>query len=146
MAQAGFPIPPGFVVTSGAYYKHLDANGLREPLSAILDTLDVDDSDKLNEASEKIKKLITDAKMPETSATQSSQATKGCAERSLKRFTLQSAVPQPRGRFGRPHSFAGQQSTYLNVKGTESVVGEREDVLGFVIRAASHLLQGAEQV
>lgn len=65
MSVAGFPIPPGFVVTSGAYFKHLDANNLRDPISKILKGLDVSDVAALNEASEKIKGLIINGKTPE---------------------------------------------------------------------------------
>ena len=56
MAQAGFPIPPGFVATSGAYYKHLELNGIKQAITDILAPLDVNDNDKLMEASDKIKK------------------------------------------------------------------------------------------
>ena len=64
MFQNGFPIPNGFVTTSGAYFKHLDANKLREPITEILSKLDVNDHDALVEASNKIKKLILDGNMP----------------------------------------------------------------------------------
>src|SRR3989338_978785 len=65
MTAAGFPVPPGFVVTSGAYFKYLDANNLRGAIGAILENLDVNDNDKLNESSEKIQKLIMDWRTPE---------------------------------------------------------------------------------
>ena len=51
MMQNGFPIPNGFVVTSEAYWKHLEANGLVNPITRILDKLDVNDNDALMAAS-----------------------------------------------------------------------------------------------
>ena len=48
MTQAGFPVPPGFVVTSNSYFKHLDKNNLRSAIDNLLSNLDVEVSDKLN--------------------------------------------------------------------------------------------------
>ncbi len=64
MLQNGFPIPNGFVVTSGSYFKHLEHNHLIDEITSILNSLDVNDNDKLMEASEKIKKMIIGGQMP----------------------------------------------------------------------------------
>ncbi len=121
MTAAGFPVPPGFVVTSGAYYKHLDANNLRGALSAILDPLDVNDNDRLNEASEKIQKLIVDGKIPEDIRNDIVSSYKKICERAQREVYV--AVRSSATAEDLPTaSFAGQQSTYLNVKGAESVV------------------------
>ena len=39
MSRHGFPVPPGFVTTSGAYYKHLDYNELQGKMEKILGPL-----------------------------------------------------------------------------------------------------------
>ena len=64
MANAGFPIPPGFVVTSDAYFKHLDHNRIREKITSILDGLDVNDNEALNNVSKEIEDLILQGEMP----------------------------------------------------------------------------------
>ncbi len=121
MSQSGFPIPPGFVVTSGSYFKHLDANNLVAPMSAILDALDVNDNDKLTEASVKIKKLINDGKVPKDIEDDIIRNYKKLNERANREVYV--AVRSSATAEDLPTaSFAGQQSTYLNVKGPDNVV------------------------
>ncbi|MEK6978763.1 MAG: phosphoenolpyruvate synthase [Candidatus Micrarchaeota archaeon] len=121
MTRAGFPIPPGFVVTSAAYYKHLDANNLRGAISAILSNLDVEDSDSLNAASEKIKTLIIEGKIPEDVKNDILNYYKRLCERATREVFV--AVRSSATAEDLPTaSFAGQQSTYLNVRGADSVV------------------------
>ena len=126
MTFAGFPIPPGFVTTSGAYFKHLDANNLREPITRILKDLDVSDSDKLNDASEKIKKLITEGKIPDDIEKDIIENYKKLNERAGRECYV--AVRSSATAEDLPNaSFAGQQSTYLNIKGPENVVKSVKD-------------------
>ncbi len=121
MSQSGFPIPPGFVVTSGSYFKHLAANNLVAPMTAILNALDVNDNDKLDEASVKIKKLITDGKVPQDIEADIIRNYKKLNERAGREVYV--AVRSSATAEDLPTaSFAGQQSTYLNVKGPENVV------------------------
>ncbi|MDO8553200.1 MAG: phosphoenolpyruvate synthase [Candidatus Micrarchaeota archaeon] len=121
MTSAGFPVPPGFVATSGAYFKHLDANNLRGPIGAVLNGLDVNDNDKLNEASEKIQKLIMDGRMPEEIRNDLVNYYKKVCERAQREVYV--AVRSSATAEDLPGaSFAGQQSTYLNIKGSDNVV------------------------
>lgn len=126
MYQNGFPIPNGFVTTSGAYYKHLEANNLRDPISQILSSLDVNDHDKLVEAADKIKKLITDAPMPQDI---SDDAVKAYEELSAADgHEIYVAVRSSATAEDLPTaSFAGQQSTYLNVHGKEKLLKSIKD-------------------
>jgi len=126
MSFAGFPIPPGFVTTSGAYFKHLDANNLRERIGAILKDLDVNDSDKLNAASEGIKKLIVDGAIPkdiEEDITSNYRKLNERAGRECYVAVRSSATAEDLP----TASFAGQQSTYLNIKGEQGVVKAVKD-------------------
>ncbi len=126
MFQHGFPIPNGFVTTSGAYYKHLDVNNLREPIGRILEALDVNDHEKLVEASEKIKKLITDAPMPKDIEDDVLKAYKELSKDEEKELYV--AVRSSATAEDLPTaSFAGQQSTYLNIHGEKGVLGAVKD-------------------
>src|SRR3989344_1181991 len=114
MAQAGFPIPPGFVMTSGAYFKHLEANNLKQAMSDILGRLDVNDNDKLNEASEKIKDLIMKGAMPVDIRNDIINYYKRLCDRAQREVYV--AVRSSATAEDLPTaSFAGQQSTYLNI-------------------------------
>jgi len=121
MSAAGFPIPPGFVTTAGAYFKFLDANNLRGPMGEILNNLDVNDSDKLNEASEKIKKMIVSSRIPKDLEDDIVNNYRKLCERAGREVYV--AVRSSATAEDLPTaSFAGQQSTYLNIKGPENVV------------------------
>ncbi|MBU0586403.1 phosphoenolpyruvate synthase [Candidatus Micrarchaeota archaeon] len=121
MVSAGFPIPPGFVVLSNAYFAHLEYNGIKEQISEILNDLDVHNSDKLNEASDKIKSIIISGDIPEQIRTDILASYKKLNERignecyvAVRSSATAEDLPTA--------SFAGQQSTYLNIKGPENVV------------------------
>ena len=126
MYQNEFPIPNGFVVTSGAYYKHLEANNLKGQIGSILGALDVNDHDKLMAASERIKKMITDAPIPKDIHDDIVAAYKKLTE--IANRPVYVAVRSSATAEDLPTaSFAGQQSTYLNVFGTEEVVSAVKD-------------------
>ena len=65
MTQMGVPVPPGFAVTAQAYENFITGEGLKAKISDILSKVSVDDSDALNKASAKIRKIIVSGKMPE---------------------------------------------------------------------------------
>jgi len=121
MANAGFPIPPGFVVTSDAYFKHLDHNRIREKITSILDGLDVNDNEALNNVSKEIEDLILQGEMPPAIQREIIDAYKKLNERMGKETYV--AVRSSATAEDLPTaSFAGQQSTYLNVHGNEGVI------------------------
>ncbi len=126
MYDAGFPIPNGFVTTSGAYFRHLDANNLREPISSILEGLDVNDSDELNKASEEIKRMIIEGQMPRDIHDDIVSAYRKLNEMAGREVYV--AVRSSATAEDLPTaSFAGQQSTYLNIFGEKGVVKAVKD-------------------
>jgi pyruvate, water dikinase len=121
MTQNNFPIPPGFVVVSGAYFMHLDRNGIRGEIEKILTGLDVNNTDVLNAASEEIKSLIISHEMPQEIRTDIVAAYRDLSTRlghepfvAVRSSATAEDLPNA--------SFAGQQSTYLNVRGEDDVV------------------------
>ena len=70
MTQAGVPVPPGFIVTAGAYFRFLDTSGLRPKIEKMLAGLDHRNNDALQKASQQIKQAIIDTPMPEELARQ----------------------------------------------------------------------------
>ncbi len=126
MYQNGFPIPNGFVITSGAYYRHLEANNLVQAITDILGKLDVNDQEKLMAASDEIKKLITDARMPQDTQNDIVSSYKKLNEMVGRQVYV--AVRSSATAEDLPTaSFAGQQSTYLNVFGPDDVVQAVKD-------------------
>ena len=122
MLKAGFPVPPGFVTTSGAYFKHLEHNDLTEKITGMLAGLDVDDTAKLQETAEKIQELIIEGETPpELEAKIKENYQKLCQMRGEEEVYV--AVRSSATAEDLPGaSFAGQQSTFLNIHGPDGVV------------------------
>ena len=64
LTQVGFPVPPGFSVTSAAFKSFAAFNGLHHAIREILNETDVDDAIKLQNASRKIQKVILNGDFP----------------------------------------------------------------------------------
>ena len=121
MYHNGFPIPNGFVVSSEAYFKHLDNNNLQEQIQSILSKLDVNNHERLVMASEKIKKLIVEGAMPSEIHEDIISAYRKLNELSGRQNYV--AVRSSATAEDLPNaSFAGQQSTYLNIYGADEVI------------------------
>jgi len=121
MYHNGFPIPNGFVVTSGAYFKFIDANNLRGKISEMLSSLDVNDSEKLQKTAEEIKKMIVNGKVPDDIKSDIIKSYKELCEMSGREVYV--AVRSSATAEDLPTaSFAGQQATFLNVHGAENTV------------------------
>lgn len=121
MTKAGFPVPNGFIITAQAYYHFLDETGLRDNIRSSLTGLDVNKSEELEHAAETVQKLITGAQFPKAIATDVLKAYFKLDEGFLKHALV--AVRSSATAEDLPNaSFAGQQSTYLNVEGEANVI------------------------
>jgi pyruvate,water dikinase len=120
MTQASFPVPPGFAVTVAAYDRFLEENGLLQEISDILKDVDVDDSENLESAGRRIRQKILRGKIPQDIVTE--------VARSYKKISglfgqLYVAVRSSATAEDLPGmSFAGQQATFLNVRGESNLL------------------------
>jgi pyruvate,water dikinase len=62
LAQAGFPVPSGFVVTSGAYSHFITESGLQDQILAMVAGVDFTDQDSVEEITVKIRSTIASAR------------------------------------------------------------------------------------
>ncbi|MCK9595792.1 phosphoenolpyruvate synthase [Candidatus Pacearchaeota archaeon] len=123
-------VPPGFVVTAQAYDYFIEKAGLKEQIKNILEGWDYEDTKKLNQVTEEIRNLIIKADMPkemqeeiiesyEMLDTNNIKNVKGTVLEILKTSepifvaVRSSATTEDLAEA----SFAGQQETFLNVKG-----------------------------
>ncbi len=123
MRNAGFPVPPGFVVTSKAYYRHLEYNNLVPRIKEFLDGLDTSNVEELNKASEMIKLSILGGTFPEDVKEEIIAAYKDLAKMigeepwvAVRSSATAEDLPEA--------SFAGQQKTFLNVRGVGELLQE----------------------
>lgn len=122
MIRAGIPVPPGFVVTAEAYKEFIEKTGLSEKIKNNLSKTNVNNPKQLEEAGETIRKIIRDAKIPDNTREaivkhyQELCDKLSDAEVSVACRSSATAEDLPEA------SFAGQQETYLNIHGANSVV------------------------
>ncbi|MEK6914206.1 MAG: phosphoenolpyruvate synthase [Nanoarchaeota archaeon] len=64
MFVSKFPVPQGYVVTAQAYEYYLKKSDLNDEINKTISELNVDDTSVLNEASKKIRSLIENGKIP----------------------------------------------------------------------------------
>jgi len=124
MTQANIPVPPGFAVTASAYKRFITETGIAEKIYRIVnDTVtDTNDPKQYEEASKKIRKLVESSKPPKEieKAIREAYQKLGKKTRSANLFV---AVRSSATAEDLPDaSFAGQQETYLNVKGPDELV------------------------
>ncbi len=119
MVKAGIPVPDGFVVTAKAYFDFINSTSIKQKIMTELSGLDVDDSDKLLEASERIRTAILQADMPRELAEEiKDYYLELCGENDKYVAVRSSATAEDLPEA----SFAGQQESFLEIKGWKSVV------------------------
>ncbi|MBI5036764.1 phosphoenolpyruvate synthase [Candidatus Micrarchaeota archaeon] len=64
MTQAGFPVPPGFIVSAQAYYQFMEQTNLAALVKVKTDGLDPEDSKTLQQTSQEIKDAILEQDVP----------------------------------------------------------------------------------
>ena len=116
LTRAGIPVPPGFVVTADTYFRFIQQNALEPILQKELFRLDVHNSRELSDRAARIRQRIMDAPMPGHIAAEIKEAYRKLGEGPVAVRSSATAEDLPEA------SFAGQQSTYLNVVGEENVV------------------------
>src|SRR5688500_12701008 len=64
LTQAGFPVPPGFVITAQAYLAAMDAAGARARLQELASGVDPNDPAALESVSEELRSMVRSAGIP----------------------------------------------------------------------------------
>lgn len=120
MTQAGFPVPPGFIVTAQAYYEFLKENGFTTKIPHLLASCNFDDQKSLSKTSDAVKKLLMSGKMSQELIDEifdAYTALSGPLHNALVAVrSSATAEDLPNA------SFAGQQETYLNVQGEANLL------------------------
>ena len=119
-ARGGFPVPPGFILTTAAYRAFTQANHIDASIEAVYGVLSVDKPASVAATSLAIGRLFADGQTP--------LEIQDClltAYRALCRQTDNAPVAVRSSATAEDlaeASFAGQQDTYLNVRGEEALL------------------------
>ena len=120
LSQAGVRVPGGFATTAEAFRQFLNHNGLTEKINSALVSLNVDDLDALAKTGAMVREWVAKAPFQPELEKQIRDAyaalTEANAEASFAVRSSATAEDLPDA------SFAGQQETYLNIKGIENVL------------------------
>lgn len=117
------PVPYGFATTARAYQYFMTQTGLNDKVNDLLASIqDYENSDELHTACEQIRNLIVNATMPADLAADIEQAYADLAKKmgqtdpfvAIRSSATAEDLPNA--------SFAGQQESYLNIKGAADVV------------------------
>jgi len=124
MINAGIPVPPGFAVTAYAYKRFIEETGIAQKIYDILDETITDPRNptQYEEASKKIRSLIESTPIPKDIRDAIVEAyrelSRGVGLKDVYVAVRSSATAEDLP----GASFAGQQETYLNVRGEEEVL------------------------
>lgn len=142
-----FPIPPGFMITAQAYAYFIDKAGIKEKIKEKLKDLNMEDTKKLDEVSKDIREMIVSAEMPKEMSESIIEAYGILdVEKANSENDKKGAADILKGKHEMPFvavrssattedlktaSFAGQQESYLNVKGNSELILSVKKCLAF---------------
>jgi len=127
MYKAGFPVPPGFVITAQAYFEFIQATGIKQEIESRIESIDVENTEQLQQTSKEIRELILATPMSQRLKDEIKKSYLSLEERKILNLTTSEecfvAVRSSATAEDLPEaSFAGQQETFLNVRGVQEVL------------------------
>ncbi|MCX8193979.1 MAG: phosphoenolpyruvate synthase [Candidatus Pacearchaeota archaeon] len=138
MYNSGFPVPPAFIVTAQAFATFLKESRLKNKILSIVNAIDLENTTELENKSKEIQRMIVAAKMPKALADEILEAYSYLSANEQNTeinvrdpLILTEIKSEPRFVAVRSSattedlstaSFAGQQETFLNIKGNEALL------------------------
>lgn len=121
LKDKGINVPDGFAVTAESYKFFIKSNNLSEPLKKLLINLDKSDVTQLKKIGEKIRNMILNSPIPRELTEEIFKAYSEMERKYGENVDV--AVRSSATAEDLPDaSFAGQQETYLNIRGAKNVV------------------------
>jgi pyruvate,water dikinase len=129
LTRAGFPVPPGFIVTTEAYRTFVDANKLQTHILELARDTRPDNPTSLEDASQAIRHLFQQGSIPPPLANAIRDAYHALPQLPIdnSQFTIHNSIAVAVRSSATAEdlpglSFAGQQDTYLNIVGDEALL------------------------
>lgn len=130
------PVPPGFVITAQAYDYFIEKSGLKDKIKNLLEKINYEDTQLLNDVTEKIRNYIVDSRMPDDMEEEIIEAYENLGADDLSSvhgsaLDILNHAKEPIFVAVRSSattedlaeaSFAGQQDSFLNVKGDQQLI------------------------
>ncbi len=148
LSGSGIRVPDGFAVTADAYREYLRHNDLDERIATALATLDTGDTEALARTAARIRAWISGGSFPDIIAAEIASAYRQLEQQYDSELDV--AVRSSATAEDLPDaSFAGQQETYLHIRGIDNLLQTCKQVLAslFTDRAISYRVdQGFEHM
>ncbi len=135
LINAGVRVPPGFALTTRGYAQFMREAGIQAEVAGLLDGLDHEDMDKLEEASHAIREMIESRPLPIELEDLIAEAYRKLSVRCYLPAVPVAVRSSATAEDLPGASFAGQQDTYLWIRGVD-------DVIHHVRRCISSLYSG----
>jgi len=120
LSRSGVVVPGGVATTAEAFQAFVEKDGLKERIQALLTDFDVDDVRELARRGGQIREMVEAASLP---AALEAEVRRAYADLAQGDTALPVAVRSSATAEDLPEaSFAGQQETYLNVRGIDEVL------------------------
>ena len=136
LSTAGVLVPDGFATTAGAYHRFLAENKLDKKINAAIAVLDTDNTRQLEKTGSEIRAWITAANLPASLEDDIRKAYAAMGDGNIPVAVRSSATAEDLP----DASFAGQQESYLNIRGIDAVLDAAKHVFAslFNDRAVSY--------
>jgi len=124
MTKAGIPVPPGFAISAHSYERFIEETNIAEKIYRIIEetVTDRNDPKQHEEASEKTRKVIESTKMPKYIGNAIKEAYLKLSKKTKMSDVFVAVRSSATAEDLPDASFAGQQETYLNVKGSDDLL------------------------
>jgi pyruvate,water dikinase len=121
LGASGVRVPEGFALTTDAYHLHLDSAGATDEIAERIAALDVKNIEALASVGREIRERIALAPLPEELAAEVRAAYANLSDRYGEESTDVAVRSSATAEDLPTASFAGQQETYLNVRGWDEL-------------------------
>jgi len=120
LARAGFPVPPGFVITAASYLDAMEEGGVRSTLTAVATSLDPAVPQALEAGSRRLQELVLEAGLrgPLSDEIDAAYAHVVAGDDGAGLVAVRSSAV---GEDGADASFAGMNATFTNVSGADAL-------------------------
>src|SRR3989344_5813451 len=131
MYNLKIPVPPGFVITAQAYDYFIEKAGLKNEMKKLLDEINYNNTKQLDDVTRKVRELIVNSNFPDEMRREVVHAYEKLGTDDMRIDEIRKRIPESVFVAVRSSataedladaSFAGQQESFLNVKGNDELI------------------------
>ncbi|HUQ66484.1 MAG TPA: phosphoenolpyruvate synthase [Flavitalea sp.] len=122
LSAIGVVVPSGFAITTEVYWRFLRINHLEAFIAEQMARIDHDDLESLRRCGQKIRQAIRNAKFPHDLGAEIIESYELLSQQNLQEYTDVAVRSSATAEDLPDASFAGQQESYLNVRGPSALI------------------------